>query len=98
MEKKETEIVRDYRAIREDYMPTPCDPVMDEPGRAEIVKRIIQERLNPVDRTIILLYIDCGSYRKLGARMGFSHMTMRSEVLRIRQIILDEYRKITEQK
>lgn len=85
---------RDYRDIREDYRPAPRDIVTDDPDdRAEETKRIIQECLTPVDRTIILLYADCRSFRKLGERLGFSHATMRREIIRIRKAILDEYHK-----
>ena len=56
---------------------------------------IIAERLTEVDRTLILLYCDCLSYRKLGKRLGLSHTTVAAEIRRIRQLILDEYDKMT---
>jgi hypothetical protein len=46
-----------------------------------------------VDKTLILLYTDCQSYRKLGHRLGLSHMTCRKEVIRIKNIILKEYER-----
>jgi hypothetical protein len=46
-----------------------------------------------VDKTLILLYTDCQSYRKLGHRLGLSHMTCRKEIMRIKSIILKEYNK-----
>ena len=55
------------------------------------VKKIIDQKLSLADKTIILLYVDCQSYRKLGARLGVSHMTLRREVMRIKKIILEEY-------
>ena len=55
------------------------------------VKKIIDTKLSLADKTIILLYVDCQSYRKLGARLGVSHMTLRREVQRIKNIILKEY-------
>ena len=58
------------------------------------VKWIIDNRLSQVDKTIFLLYTDCQSYRKLGKRMRLSHVTAGREVLRIKAIILDEYRKL----
>lgn len=86
----EKEIVRSYKEIRQDYA---YDPSIFNNGddRVEAVKRIIQTRLNQVDRTIILLYADCQSYRKLGARLGVGKETARQLVLRIRDKILQEY-------
>lgn len=87
---RERELVRTYKEIRADYT---FDPSIfnAEPDRVRIVKDIVCNRLDEVDRTIILLYADCGSYRKLAQRMGMSHMTIRREVLRIKRRILDEY-------
>lgn len=66
----------------------------EDDARLAAVKYIINHRLNQVDRTIILLYADCQSFRKLGKRLGFSHMTMAKEVRRIKAAILDEYEKM----
>ncbi|MBQ5864216.1 MAG: hypothetical protein IIW66_02340 [Bacteroidales bacterium] len=50
--------------------------------------------MSTADKTIILLYADCQSYRKLGKRLGVSHMTIRDECLRIKKIILAEYERM----
>ncbi|WP_406042718.1 helix-turn-helix domain-containing protein [Succinimonas sp.] len=60
--------------------------------RADAVRCIIDRRLSTVDRTIILLYIDCQSYRELGRLLGFSQTTAFKEVKRVRQRILDIYK------
>lgn len=60
-------------------------------SRADAVRCIIDTRLNTVDRTIILLYIDCQSYRKLGQMLGFSQTTAFKEVKRVKRKILDIY-------
>ena len=52
----------------------------DEEDRIHRVKDIVLNKLNEVDRTLILLYADCQSYRKLGARLGMSHMIPASKV------------------
>ena len=63
----------------------------EEDERLTKVKKIIDNKLSLADKTIILLYVDCQSYRKLGKRLGVSHMTIRREVQRIKNIILKEY-------
>ena len=47
-----------------------------------------------MDKTLILIYADCLSSRKMGQRLGFSHITMQKEIRRIKAIILDEYNKM----
>lgn len=84
------EVVREFRQIRREYAFNPDVMSPDDPRVARL-KEIIEKRLSQVDRTIILLYADCLSYRKLGRKMRLSHMTVRREVLRIKKIILDEY-------
>lgn len=86
--------MRDYKSIREDYA-FDASIFNDEPERIALVKEIIAERLTEVDRTLILLYCDCLSYRKLGKRLGLSHTTVAAEIRRIRQLILEEYDKMT---
>lgn len=76
--------------IRPDYK-WDADIFADGDARADAVRCIIDKRLNTVDRTIILLYIDCQSYRKLAAMLGYSHMTALKEVRRIKRKILDIY-------
>ncbi len=86
-------LVRTYKDIRADYVFNP-DIMNDEPERVRLVKYIVQERLNQVDRTLILLYADCHSYRKLGARLGLSRTTIQAEINRIKAIILKEYNQL----
>lgn len=85
------EVVREFRQIRREYAFNPDVMSPDDPRVARL-KEIIEKRLSQVDRTIILLYADCLSYRKLGRKMRLSHMTVRREVLRIKKIILEEYK------
>lgn len=89
-------LVRTYKDIRADYVFNP-DIMNDEPERVRLVKYIVQERLNQVDRTLILLYADCHSYRKLGARLGLSRTTVQAEINRIKKTILTEYEKLKAQ-
>lgn len=88
--KTEREIVRDYREIKEEYAWHP-DIFTKDDERVAKVKEIINTKLSVIDKTIIVLYADCQSYRKLGKRLGVSHMTIRRECQRIKKIILEEY-------
>ena len=87
--KTEREIVRDYREIKEEYA-WHTDIFTKDDERVAKVKEIINTKLSVIDKTIIILYADCQSYRKLGKRLGVSHMTIRREVQRIKKIILEE--------
>ena len=88
--KNEREVVSEFRKIRQDYIYNP-DIMNEEDERLTRIKKIIDTKLSLADKTIILLYVDCQSYRKLGKRLGVSHMTLRREVQRIKNIILKEY-------
>lgn len=91
--KTEREVVSEFRKIRQDYTYNP-DIMNEEDERLTRLKKIIEENLSLADKTIILLYVDCQSYRKLGKRLGVSHMTVRRECMRIKKIILEEYDKM----
>lgn len=87
---KTDEVIAEFRKIKQEYSYNP-DIMNEEDERLTRVKKIIDNKLSLADKTIILLYVDCQSYRKLGARLGVSHMTLRREVQRIKNIILKEY-------
>lgn len=87
---KTDEVIAEFRKIKQEYTYNP-DIMNEEDERLTRVKKIIDTKLSLADKTIILLYVDCQSYRKLGARLGVSHMTIRREVQRIKNIILEEY-------
>lgn len=86
----ENEVVKEFRQIKQEYAWNPDIMSQDDPRVARL-KEIIDTKLSQVDKTIILLYCDCLSYRKLGNKMHLSHMTIRREVIRIKKIILEEY-------
>ena len=87
---KTDEVIAEFRKIKQDYTYNP-DIMNEEDERLTRVKKIIDQKLSLADKTIILLYVDCQSYRKVGKRLGVSHMTLRREVQRIKNIILKEY-------
>lgn len=90
---QESNAVKDYKEIKEEYKWDSSIFNQDD-ERVSRLKEIINTKLSVVDKTIILLYVDCQSYRKLGKRFGLSHMTIRREVLRIKKIILEEYSNV----
>ncbi len=92
----EKDAVRDYKEIRQDYAFDP-DIMNDEPERVARVKYIVNNRLNQVDRTLIILYADCQSYRKLGKRLGLSHTTVMLEIRRIKAEIRRIYDELKQQ-
>ena len=79
-------IVRTFKQIQRDYA-YDGDVFNTDTPQVRRAKWVVQNVLTPSDRTIIILYAELGSYRKLGARLGLSHTTVRKEVLRIRNII-----------
>lgn len=87
---KTDEVIAEFRKIKQEYSYNP-DIMNEEDERLTRIKKIIDTKLSLADKTIILLYVDCQSYRKLGKRLGVSHMTLRREVQRIKNIILKEY-------
>ena len=87
---KTDEVIAEFRKIKQEYSYNP-DIMNEEDERLTRIKKIIDNKLSLADKTIFLLYVDCQSYRKLGARLGLSHMTLRREVQRIKNIILKEY-------
>ena len=89
----ENEVVKEYRAIKQDYA-YDSDIMSKDDERVAKLKKIIDTKLSLVDKTIILLYADCQSYRKLAKKMNLSHMTLRREVIRIKNIILKEYENL----
>ena len=88
--KNEIEIVAEFRKMKAEYA-YDADIMNEDDARVSRIKEIIDTKLSLADKTIILLYADCQSYRKLGARLGVSHMTIRREIQRIKKIILTEY-------
>ncbi len=86
---------REFKDIEAEYR-FDASVMSEDESRVRAIKWIIDNKLNRVDKTLILLYADCLSFRKLGKRMGFSHTTMREEIKRIKAIILAEYEKLND--
>lgn len=88
--RNDNKVVETYRLIKEEYAYNP-DIMCKDDERVAKLKKIIDTKLSVVDKTIILLYADLQSLRKLGQVMGVSHATIRTEVQRIKDIIMTEY-------
>lgn len=89
------DIVREYKEIREDYAYKE-DMFTEEPDKVRRLKKVISE-LDQVDRTLILLYADCQSFRKLGKRLGLSHQSAKKVIDDINEKILARYYEIVAQ-
>jgi len=84
------DVVKEFRQIKQEYAFNRDVFSLDDPKVARL-KEIIETKLSQVDRTLLLLYVDCQSYRQLGKKINLSHMSVRKEILRIKQIVLNEY-------
>ena len=83
------ELVRKYRDIAPDY--EPIEGIFnDEPDKVRRLKEIING-LEQVDKTLILLYAELGSYRKLAARLGMSHTPIVKRIESIKEVIMSRY-------
>lgn len=82
----------DFRDIKKDYAWN-SDIMCEDDERVNRIKEIIDTQLSLADKTTILLYVYYQSYRKLGARLGVSHMSVRKECIRIKKFILKEYER-----
>lgn len=81
-----------FRSAAPDYRYDGLD-VMEGDPRIEKLKYIINNRLTIEEKTIIILYAECRSYRKLGRLLGISHATASDVVWRITLKIKDELDK-----
>ena len=88
----ERNIVNEFKMICKDYE---CNNSIfnEDDEKVSILKDIINNKLERVDKTIILLYVDYQSYRNLGKTLGLDKMTIRREVLRIIDKIKAEYER-----
>lgn len=82
-------LLRTFADIAKDYT---YDPSIfnEEPEKIRRAKQVIMLELNPVDRILFLMYLDCGSLRRMGAHFGVSHTTLAKEIRRIKQEIIDK--------
>lgn len=65
------------------------DIFCEDDERVRSIKRAIAQVISPTDRTIILLYTELGSQRKVGKMLGVSASTVNIQLKRIRKEIRD---------
>lgn len=65
----------------------------DTTGKAAL---IALNELDTADRTLMMLYTDLQSYRKLGKMLNISHQAIKIEIERIREIMIDRMEVIKE--
>lgn len=66
----------------------------EEPPRVRVLKSIINKRLDPVDRNILLAYVKLESYRELGAYLDVSHSSARKIVLDIKRKVIEMFNEV----
>ena len=88
------DVLRDYKEIRKDFEID--DSIFNaETDKVRRIKEIVLNRLDQVERTLILLYADCGSLRDLGKRLGMSYGSVKRVLDPIKEKILTEYYEMT---
>lgn len=88
------DVLRDYKEIRKDFEID--DSIFNaEPDKVRRIKEIVLNRLDQVERTLILMYADCGSLRDLGKRLGMSYGSVKRVLDPIKEKIMREYYEIT---
>lgn len=88
------EIKQRLRVLAEDYRITPTD-IFSEDTTYDKAKQALWE-LPTADRTLMMLYADCGSYRVVGEMLGCSHASVRTEILRIKETMKDRMEVLDE--
>lgn len=87
-----------FSRVIEEYAFNPWDADSPDTEKVQKAKYIIG-RLPLEDRTLIVKYIEVsghgeGGLRELGKEYGLSHTAIAKEIKRVRQRILEEYKKI----
>lgn len=75
------------------YQSRDADAEKEKRRKASAATSVLFNKLSQADRTIFLLYVQERSLRKVGAILGVSHLTIRREIFRIREIIKKEFYK-----
>ena len=80
-------VVREYNRIKRDYLYR--DDIFDADDElVRAIKYILTTRLSIVDKTFLIIYAECGAYRKMGEILHISH----SSCAKIMKPIIDKIR------
>ena len=82
-----------FKRIAADYLPAVKGIFDEDDKRVAMLKRLVS-KLDVVDRNIIIEYAELGSTAKLAQVLHVSPRTAAYEVRRIKDALLDEYRRI----
>ena len=91
---KNEEVIKTFAESALDYAYD--DNIFSEEPTKVAASKWALARIPAVDRIIIILYAELGSYRKVAKKMGVSHNTIRLEVMRIREEIYNLIRQYRE--
>lgn len=79
-----------FEQILNDYKPD-NSLFSEESPEINTLKNIIFNNLDEVEKRVILLYAECGNFRKLGKELGVCASTARTEIIKIRKKIYAYY-------
>lgn len=71
------------------------DMFSGEEQRSKVLKQIMRDRLTSDQASLLVLYINDGSYRKVGARFNIPHSTIYKELKNIINIVKHEFENRT---
>lgn len=91
----------DAKAIRsrlktliEDYKEKPLNIFTDNCEGHKAIHAL--NELDTADKTLMMLYADTGSYRVVGEMLGCSHSSVRTEIMRIKEMMIDRMEVLDE--
>lgn len=88
------EIKKRLNILVEDYKVRPLDIFTDDCEGHKAITAL--NELPTADRTLMMLYADTGSFRAVGDLLGCSHSSVRTEILRIKEMIQDRMEVLNE--
>lgn len=88
------EIKKRLSMLVEDYKDRPLDIFADDCEGHKAITAL--NELPTADRTLMMLYADTGSYREVGELLGCSHSSVRTEIIRIKEMIKDRMEVLDE--
>ena len=88
------EIKKRLNILTEDYKNRPLDIFAEDCEGHKAITAL--NELSTADKTLMMLYADTGSYRGVGQLLGCSHASVRTEIMRIREMIQDRMEVLDE--